>query len=100
VAARRLFGMLPARLRLNSHFGFDVLDDSALGASLLAQEVKMLAPAGQVIVFDGSQLVHRGGLVRSGRRTALQVVFDVPKDNGARFYRHLTATQQGVARVA
>jgi hypothetical protein len=97
--ARRLFGMLPPRFRLNSHFGFDVLDGSDLSRSLLDQEVKVIAPAGHVIVFDGSRIVHRGGLVRRGRRAALQVVFDVPKDNGARFYRHLTATQGGAAHV-
>jgi hypothetical protein len=97
--ARRLFGMLPPRFRLNSHFGFDVLDDSDLCQSLLGQEVKVVAPAGHVIVFDGSRVVHRGGLVRRGRRAALQVVFDVAKENGSKFYRHLTAAQGGPAHV-
>jgi hypothetical protein len=99
-AARRLFGMLPARFRLNSHLGFDVLDDSDLCASLLRQEVKVLGPAGHVIVFDGSRIVHRGGLVRRGRRKALQVVFNVDKGNGARFYRHLTSAPEAGGHVA
>lgn len=87
--ARQFFGMLPARLRLNSHLGFDVVEGSPQAAALAAGEVRMRAPAGHVIVFDGGRLLHRGGLVRRGTRTALQVVFDVQKRNGADFYNHL-----------
>ncbi len=87
--ARQFFGMLPARLRLNSHLGFDVLEGTPQAAALAAGEVKMLAPAGHVMVFDGSRLLHRGGLVQRGRRTALQVVFDVNKKNGLDLYNHL-----------
>ncbi|HEX3695650.1 MAG TPA: hypothetical protein VH374_09685 [Polyangia bacterium] len=87
--ARQFFGMLPARLRLNSHLGFDVLEGSTQAAALAAGEVKMLAPAGHVIVFDGGRLLHRGGMVRTGTRAALQVVFDVQKKNGIDFYNHL-----------
>jgi hypothetical protein len=87
--ARRFFGMLPRRLRLNSHFGFDVLDDSEPARLLRSGEVRMTAPAGHVIAFDGSRIVHRGGLVRRGRRTALQVCFDVQKQNGIALYRQV-----------
>jgi hypothetical protein len=93
--ARRFFGMLPPRLRLNSHFGFDVLDDSALAWLLQSQEVRMIAPAGHVIAFDGSRIVHRGGLVRRGRRTALQVCFDVQKQNGLTLYRQVASRLGG-----
>jgi hypothetical protein len=87
--ARGFFGMLPARLRGNSHFGFDVPDDSGLAALMQAQEVRVTAPAGRVIAFDGSRIIHRGGLVRRGRRTALQLCFDVDKQNGRNLYHAL-----------
>jgi hypothetical protein len=35
----------------------------------------MTGPPGKFIVFDGSQLLHRGGLIEAGERIALQVVF-------------------------
>jgi hypothetical protein len=76
---RRFIGMLPARLRLSSHFGYDLLDGTPIAAALLRDEVKLLGPAGQAIAFDGGRLVHRGGMVRRGYRTALQVVFEVNK---------------------
>jgi hypothetical protein len=90
-AARRFFGMLPRRLRLNSHFGFDALDDSELSRLLQSQEVRMIAPAGHVIAFDGSRIVHRGGLVRGGRRTAIQVSFEVQKQNGGDLFREVAS---------
>jgi hypothetical protein len=98
--ARQFFGMLPARLRLNSHLGFDVLDGTPQAAALKAGEVTMLARAGHAIVFDGSRLLHRGGLVRRGRRTALQVMFDVNRKNGFDLYNHVQrAMSPGSAHV-
>jgi hypothetical protein len=91
--ARAFFGMLPPRLRLSSHFGFDLLDDSPAAARLLADEVRMVGRAGHAIAFDGARLVHRGGMVRRGRRAALQVVFEVDKRNGLAM-----AGAHGVAR--
>jgi hypothetical protein len=97
--ARGFFGMLPPRLRLNSHFGFDVPDDSELASLLQSQEVRMIAPAGRVIVFDGSRIVHRGGLVRRGKRTALQLCFSVEKQNGLDLYRDLNSVLGGESLV-
>lgn len=90
-AARRLFGMLPPCLRLSSHFGYDVPDGSPMAASLLSMERRILAPAGHVVAFDGSRLVHRGGQVGRGVRRALQVVFNVEKRNGLDLYARLYA---------
>ena len=66
---------LPPALRFNSHFGWDVLPDSAAERSLIACEDVMLGPAGSFIVFDGANLLHRGGMVETRDRIALQVVF-------------------------
>lgn len=72
---RRHFMKLPESLRFNSHFGWEVLPDSELERSLAEREIEMLGPAGTFIVFDGSNLLHRGGLIQQGERVVLQVVF-------------------------
>lgn len=76
---RRHFAMLPRSLRYNSHFGWDVLPDSPLERTLVDAEVTMLGPAGTFVVFDGARILHRGGMVQSGERVALQVVFAAPQ---------------------
>jgi len=72
---RRHFMMLPESLRFNSHLGWEVLPGSELEKSLAEREIEMLGPAGTFIVFDGSNLLHRGGLIQQGERVVLQVVF-------------------------
>ena len=71
---RQHFMKLPAELRFNSHFGWDVMADSDAERSLLQKEKKM-SGRGSFIVFDGAKLLHRGGLLDEGERVVLQVVF-------------------------
>jgi len=77
-AFRRHFGMLPGSMRYYSHFGWDVIPDSELERTLEAAEVKMLGRAGSCVIFDGAQIIHRGGMVDQGERVALQLVFSEP----------------------
>jgi hypothetical protein len=72
---RRHFMRLPASIRFNSHFGWDICPDSEAEQALGACERVMTGDAGTYIVFDGARLLHRGGMVRQGERVALQVVF-------------------------
>jgi hypothetical protein len=72
---RRHFMRLPESLRFNSHMGWDVLPGCELEKRLVFCEKKMTGPAGTFIVFDGARLLHRGGLIDSGERIALQVIF-------------------------
>jgi hypothetical protein len=72
---RRHFMRLPQEIRFNSHFGWDVLPDSSAEQALMDRERVMIGRAGTYIVFDGSRLLHRGGMVERGERVALQVVF-------------------------
>jgi hypothetical protein len=74
-AFRRHFMRLPAAIRFNSHLGWDVLPDSAAERVLSGAERTMLGEPGTFIVFDGARLFHRGGLVMTGERVVLQVVF-------------------------
>lgn len=75
VEARRAYASLPTRLRANSHQADHVLDGSALSDQLLASETRLAGEAGTMPVFTGSHVLHRGGLVTSGERIALQIVY-------------------------
>jgi hypothetical protein len=72
---RRHFMKLPPELRFYSHLGWDVLADTDLENEIAVTEEVMLGPAGTFVVFDGSKLLHRGGLIEKGERIVLQVVF-------------------------
>jgi hypothetical protein len=72
---RRHFMKLPADMRFNSHFGWEILPESAAENSLCAREQFMVGEGGTYIVFDGARLLHRGGMLERGERIALQVVF-------------------------
>jgi hypothetical protein len=71
---RRHLMLLPESIRFNSHLGWDVLPDSDLESRLVSSENTMTGPAGTFIAFDGARLLHRGGLIQSGERAALQVI--------------------------
>ena len=72
---RKHFMSIPENIRFNSHFGWDVLPNSDLESTMVEKESVMLGNAGDFIVFDGAQLLHRGGLITKGERVVLQVVF-------------------------
>ncbi len=72
---RKHFMKLPAGLRFNSHFGWDVVSGSSLESQMIKSEVKVLGERGTFLVFDGGRTVHRGGLVEDGHRQAVQVIF-------------------------
>ena len=73
---RRIFMQLPVAFQGSSHFGDDVLPDSALAGEIAPREFKFLsAGKGQALVFDGARTLHRGSIVDNGERMALQVGF-------------------------
>jgi hypothetical protein len=72
---RKHFMLLPETLRFNSHFGWDILSGSQLEDVIADSEEVMLGDSGKFVVFDGSRLLHRGGLIEEGERLVLQVIF-------------------------
>jgi ectoine hydroxylase-related dioxygenase (phytanoyl-CoA dioxygenase family) len=72
---RRIFMQLPRAIRGSSHFGDDILAGTNLAVTLGKLEVPYLSEKGQALVFDGPHMLHRGSLVRTGERMALQVGF-------------------------
>lgn len=84
---RRTFMEMPSIFRGSSHFGDDVLPGSSVAEMLSGLETPYVSEGGQTLVFDGPQLLHRGSLVRTGERLALQVIFR--NRNEARIKSHL-----------
>ncbi|MFS4461108.1 hypothetical protein [Bdellovibrio sp. HCB2-146] len=73
---RQHFMLIPPEIRFNSHLGWDILPNSKIESAMVSREVFLTGSAGRFIVFDGARLFHRGGLIESGDRVALQVIFD------------------------
>ena len=72
---RDLLRRLPMEMRFNSHFGWDIPPTHALQHEFSVRRVQVLGAAGATLVFDGGRVVHRGGLLQSGERIVIQVVF-------------------------
>ena len=71
---KELFELLPSKVKFNSHFGFDIIPNSLLEDQLIQNEIVFTGEPGKTIVFDGSIVLHRGGLMVEGERLALQIV--------------------------
>lgn len=89
---RRLWMQLPVELRQTSHFGDDVVDGTLLQRVIDEQTQVCSSDRGDVTVFDGNTVLHRGGLVTQGERWALQVVFQ-PVEHLTRRYQRLIANK-------
>jgi|Laugresbdmm110sn_2_1035109.scaffolds.fasta_scaffold08187_1 hypothetical protein len=74
------YTFLPKKLRFNSHIGWDILNDSALEKEMINDEKFFIGKKGSCVIFDGSKILHRGGLINNGERIVLQIVFG-PKIN-------------------
>lgn len=72
---RRIFMELPKSLQGSSHFGDDILAGTEMSDTLTKLEMPYLSQGGQALVFDGPHLLHRGSLVKTGERMALQVIY-------------------------
>ena len=80
IELRKHFSMLPDIIKHNSHFGWDIEIDSKHEKNILENEKKVIGERGTCLLFDGSRLLHRGGIVDADDRIALQVVFNYSKD--------------------
>ena len=96
VESRQDMLSLPLALRGSTHFGDDILDGSDLSESLLAAEKRFIAPAGTIVIFDGSRGIHRGGLVQpGGQRWAVQMAFRVRKSPAPSGWKAYYANARG-----
>lgn len=72
-ASRALFAALPRALQRKAAFGPDVEDHHPSAHELLKAEWQITSDQGQAILFDPDG-VHRGGMVRKGRRRVIGVL--------------------------
>lgn len=70
------FSRLPQEVKFNSHFGWDILPKSVLEKKIVENEKHLVGRKGTSIFFDGSRLLHRGGMVQKGERIALQLILE------------------------
>ena len=67
---RELFFALPRVLQRKGAFGADIPNDSAYVRPILNNELRVTSANGNGVLFDPGG-IHRGGMVRSGRRLAV-----------------------------
>jgi hypothetical protein len=73
---RRVFMSLPKAFQGSSHMGDDILPGSEWAKELASREIKFVSENRQKsMVFNGCRVLHRGSVVQSGERLALQVIF-------------------------
>ena len=76
---RKHLMMMPGPMRGSSHFGDDVINETDASAFLLENTLTVTSEVGNMALFDGARLIHRGSLVKQGERFAMQIVFH-PKE--------------------
>lgn len=80
-ALRPHFARLPAELQGSSGPGDDIEDGTPLSDFLTSNEQKITTSVGDFALFAGGETLHRGGVVESGERWALQMIYkDPPPD--------------------
>jgi len=77
---RKHFSKLPDPMKHNSHFGWDIVINSVEEKLLLQNEKKVIGSKGTCLLFDGSRLLHRGGIVKKDKRISLQIIFKHTKE--------------------
>jgi Phytanoyl-CoA dioxygenase (PhyH) len=85
---RQHFMALPPELQTVSHFGNDVLKDSEIERILVSHSSSVVGERGTIIAFDGSRIVHRGGLVQCGERWVCQIIFCGDRRNTIHLQKH------------
>ena len=69
---RALFSALPPVLQRKADFGADLMPDDPQVAPILAEEKTFTSDKGNAVLFD-PQGMHRGGYVKRGYRSVLQI---------------------------
>lgn len=76
---KSFFDKIPKEIKFNSHFGFDVVKNSELEKNLINNELKFEGNYGDYFIFDGSETLHRGGLIEKDSRLVFQIIFGAKK---------------------
>ena len=72
---QKIYLKLPKIISFNSHFGWELESGSILEKKIVDSKIETYGGPGTMITFDGSRLLHSGGLVEGESRLALQVIY-------------------------
>lgn len=72
---QKIYLKLPKIISFNSHFGWELKSGSILEKKIVNSKIETCGGPGTMITFDGSRLLHSGGLVKGESRLALQVIY-------------------------
>ena len=78
---KSFFDKIPVAMKFNSHFGFDVVKDTELENNLVEKELTFEGGYGDYFIFDGSETLHRGGLIKENTRIVFQIIFGPRRKN-------------------
>lgn len=73
-AARRSLFRLPGFLRVTANFGRLLSPGTPLFGGIASRLRPITSDVGNCVVFQSGRLMHLGGIVREGRRVALQII--------------------------
>lgn len=71
----KIYKMLPPEIMFNSTFGWDLKRGSKKEEEIIKSKKKIFGKEGTLITFDGSTLLHSGGLVKNSERIVLQIIY-------------------------
>ena len=72
---QKIYSKLPKIITFNSCFGWELESGSDLEKKIVNNKNEIHGVPGTRITFDGSRLLHSGGLVKAKSRLALQIVY-------------------------
>lgn len=72
---QKIYTKLPKIISFNSHFGWELKSGSELENKIINNKNIIFGDSGTMITFDGSRILHSGGLVKGGNRVALQIIY-------------------------
>jgi hypothetical protein len=98
-ALRGEFARLPAEMQGSGGPGDDVLDGTPLSDYLVANERKLTGAAGHLALFAGGETLHRGGVIASGERWALQMIYKAPATLAQKAVRRVRSLPGAVPRL-
>lgn len=93
------FARLPAELQGSGGPGDDILDGTPLSDYLLANERKLTGAAGHLALFAGGETLHRGGVIATGERWALQMIYKAPPTLAQKAARRARSLRGAVPRL-
>jgi hypothetical protein len=77
-ALRHYFANLPSELQGSAAPGDDVINGTPLEKALSDAEECVTSDVGDLALFAGGEILHRGGVVKNGERWALQMIYKEP----------------------